>query len=64
MHSDLGFLGSRPANLMKRCHTIDGSLPPCLGDSGGSDAPIPIGVAGSGGLGSGGGGLGSVGALI
>ena len=49
---------------MKRCHTIDGSLPPCLGDSGGSDAPIPIGVAGSGGLGSGGGGLGSVGALI
>ena len=36
---------------MKRCHTIDGSLPPCLGDNGGSDAPIPIGVIGSGGLG-------------
>ena len=36
---------------MKCCHTIDGSLPPCLGDSGGSDAPSPIGVAGSGGLG-------------
>ena len=49
---------------MKRCHTIDGSLPPCLGDSGGSDAPIPIGVIGSGGLGSGGGGLGSLGAPI
>ena len=27
------------------------SLPPCLGDSGRSDAPSPIGVAGSGGLG-------------
>ena len=37
-------------------------LPPCLGDSGGSDAPSPIGVAGLGGLGLallGGGGLGS-----
>ena len=49
---------------MKRCHTIDGSLPPCLGDNGGSDAPIPIGVIGSGGLVSGGGGLGSLGAPI
>ena len=38
-------------NLMKCCHTIDGSLPPCLGDSGRSDAPSPIGAAGSGGLG-------------
>ena len=47
---------------MKCCHTIDGSLPPCLGDSGGSDAPRPIGVAGSGGLGLGGGGLRSLGA--
>ena len=52
---------------MKCCHTIDGSLPPCLGDSGGSDAPSPIGVAGSGGLGLalpglGGGRLGSPGA--
>ena len=36
---------------MKRCHTIDRSLPPCLGDSGGSDAPSQIGAAGSGGLG-------------
>ena len=36
---------------MKCCHTINGSLPPCLGDSGGSDAPSPIGAAGSGGLG-------------
>ena len=38
-------------NLMKCCHTIDGSLPPCLGDSGGSAAPSPIGAAGPGGLG-------------
>ena len=37
-------------NLMKCCYTIDGSLPPCLGDSGGSDAPSPIGVVGLGGL--------------
>ena len=51
MHLDLGFLGSRPANLMKRCHTIDGSLPSCLGGSEGSDAPSLIGVAGLGGLG-------------
>ena len=36
---------------MKCCHSIDGSLPPCLGDSGGSDAPSPIGATGSGGLG-------------
>ena len=44
--------------------TIDRSLPPCLGDSKGSDAPSPIGVAGLGGLGLpglGGGGLGSPG---
>ena len=47
---------------MKCYHTIDGSLPPCLGDSRGSDAPRPIGVAGSGGLGSKGGGLRSLGA--
>ena len=47
---------------MKCCHTIDGSLPPYLGDSGGSDGPRPIGAASSGGLGSGGGGLGSLGA--
>ena len=52
---------------MKCYHTIDESLPPCLGDSGGSDAPSPIGAAGSGGLGLalpglGGGGLGSPGA--
>ena len=47
---------------MKCCHTVDGSLPPCLGDSGESDAPSPTGAAGSGGLGlalPGGGGLGS-----
>ena len=62
LHSDLGFLGSKLANLMKCCHTIDVSLPPCLGDSGGSDAAKPIGVAGSSGLGSRGGGLGSLGA--
>ena len=31
--------------------TIDGFLPPCLGDSGGSDAPSPIGAAGSSRLG-------------
>ena len=42
-------------------------LTTCLGDSGGSDAPSPIGAAGSGGLGLalpglGGGGLGSPGA--
>ena len=47
-------------NLMKCCHTINGSLPPCLGDSRGSDASL-------GGLGLalpklGGGGLGSPGA--
>ena len=52
---------------MKCCHTIDRSLPPSLGDSGGSDAPSPIGAAGLGGLGLtlpglGGGGLGSPGA--
>ena len=52
---------------MKCCHTIDGFLPPCLGDSGGSAAPSPIGAAGPGGLGLalpglGGGGLGSPGA--
>ena len=52
---------------MKCYHTIDGSLPPCLGDNGRSDAPSPIGAAGSGGLGLalpklGGGGLGSPGA--
>ena len=52
---------------MKCCRTIDGSLTPCLGDSGGSDTPSPIGAAGSGGLGLalprlGGGGLGSPGA--
>ena len=52
---------------MKCCHTIDGSLSPCLGDSGGSDAPIPMGATGSGGLGLalpeiGGSGLGSPGA--
>ena len=50
---------------MKCCHNIDGSLPPCLGGSGGSDAPSPIGVVGSGGLGLAlprGGGLGSLGA--
>ena len=56
-----------PANLMKCCHTIDGSLSPYLGDSGESDAPSPIGATGSGGLGLalprlGGGGLGSPGA--
>ena len=65
MHSNLGFLGSEPANLMKCGHTIDESLPPCLGDNGGSDAPSPIGVVGLGGLGLallGGGGLGSPGA--
>ena len=67
MHSDLGLLGSGPANLMKCYYTIDGSLPPCLGDSGGSDAPSPIGAASLGGLGLallglGGGGLGSPGA--
>ena len=48
---------------MKCYDTIDGSLPPCLGVSGGSDAPSPIGVAGLGGLGLpglGGGGLGSL----
>ena len=49
---------------MKCYYTIDGSLPPCLGDSRGSDAPSPIGAADSGGLGLalpglGGGGLGS-----
>ena len=60
-------LGSKPANLMKCYHSIDGSLPPCLGDSGGSDAPSPTGVASSGGLrlalpGLGRGGLGSPGA--
>ena len=47
---------------MKCCHIIDESLPPYLGDSGGSDAPRPIGSAGSGGLGSRGGELGSLGA--
>ena len=52
---------------MKCCHSIDGSLPPCLGDSGGSDAPSPIGATSSGGLGLalprlGGGWLGSPGA--
>ena len=52
---------------MKCCHTIDGSLSPYLGDSGGSDAPSPIGATGSGGLGLallglGRGGLGSPGA--
>ena len=52
---------------MKCHHTIDGSLSPCLGDSGGSDAPNPIGVTSSGGLGLarpglGEGGLGSPGA--
>ena len=52
---------------MKCCHTINGSLPHCLGDNGGSDAPSPIGAAGSGGLGLalprlGGGRLGSPGA--
>ncbi|KAF3959528.1 hypothetical protein CMV_015673 [Castanea mollissima] len=36
---------------MKCCHTMDGFLPPCLGDSGGSDAPSSIGAAGLGGLG-------------
>ena len=36
---------------MKCCRTIDGSLPPYLGDSGGSDAPSSIGAVGSGGLG-------------
>ena len=36
---------------MKCCHIIDESLPPCLGDSGGSDAPSQIGAAGSSGLG-------------
>ena len=51
---------------MKCCYTIDGSLPSCLGDSGGSDAPSPIGAAGLGGLelalpGLGGGRLGSPG---
>ena len=55
-------MGSRPANLMKYCHTIDGSLPLYLGDSGGSNAPRPIGAASSGGLRSGEGGLGSLGA--
>ena len=39
-------------NLMKCCHTIDGSLPPCLGDSGESDAPSTIGAASLGRLGS------------
>ena len=43
---------------MKYCHTIDGSLPLYLGDSGGSNAPRPIGAASSGGLRSGEGGLG------
>ena len=60
MHSDLGFLGARPANLMKCCHAIDVSLPPCLGDNEGSDAISPIDATGSGGLGLallGGGGL-------
>ena len=52
---------------MKCYQTIDGSLPPCLGDSRRSDAPSPIGVASLGGLGLallglGGGGLGSPGA--
>ena len=51
MLSDLGFLGLGPTNLMKCCHTRDGSLPPCLGGSGGSDASSLIGVAGLGGLG-------------
>ena len=40
---------------MKCYHTIDGSLPPCLGGNGGSDAPSLIGATGSGGLGGGGG---------
>ena len=44
-------MGSKLANLMKCFHIIDGSLPPCLGDSGGSDAPSLIGAAGSSGLG-------------
>ena len=49
---------------MKCYHTIDESLPPYLGDSGGNDALSPIGAIGSGGLGLalpglGGGGLGS-----
>ena len=52
---------------MKCCHTIDGSLPPCLGDSRGSEATSPVGAASSSGLGLaipglGGGGLGSPGA--
>ena len=66
MHSDFGFLGSRPANLIKCFHTIDRSLLPCLGGSGGSDAPSLIGAVGSGGLGLAlleGGGLGSPKAL-
>ena len=56
-------MGSGPVDLMKCGHTIDESLPPCLG--GGSDAPSLIGAAGLGGLGLallGGGGLGSTGA--
>ena len=56
-------MGLGPANLMKCCHTIDGSLPPCLSDNGGSHAPRPIGAAGSGGLGLAlpeGGGIGSL----
>ena len=36
---------------MKCCNTINESLPPCLGNSRGSDAPSPIGAAGSGRLG-------------
>ena len=52
---------------MKCYHTIGEYLPPCLGDSGGSDAPSPIGAASSSGLGLalpglGGGGLRSPGA--
>jgi len=50
LYLDFGFLESRPTNLMKCCHTIDRSLPPCLGGSGGSDAPSPIGDANLGGL--------------
>ena len=66
MHLDLGFLGARPANSMKCCHAIDGSLPPCLGDNDGSDVTSPIDDVGSGGLGLallGGDGLGSPGTL-
>ena len=41
----------RTNQLNEVLHIIDGTLPPCLGDSGGSDAPSPISATGSGELG-------------